>query len=776
MMEATHPASYLLVDAEVHGGTSDQNNSGSPQIGTSPFATSLFRQSASIAVAIVIAGVTIAASKHSIAGVWAPFIWNSSGLHGLTALAPDVGNSAFHRIDRDGDEGISKEEFDFLFDRLDRNLDGSVSFQEFQNAEQHGLLGQATSALGNPLKRPLPLPERPAHAAPVALPMSMPVMGAPAGACKATSETSCLRIDGCRWFSLSTPCSNCKRWLGKHMDQGRVTGCHGWDPVRYCHDSIFEPLRQTCLQSSACTPSDPEIVDVVRHFHFAVGRRDVGNPHPIRRICDVWVDSSTGAAVGQPRAENWFRGVNYGGRFVPEEFLEMPGKDALYAGVAAASQNFQGTRARSICDIEASDGGDRMARYLNENIKDEHFRKMKELGFNIVRLPLAYWNLIDLPAGETPDGPAAAKARWANLQRMMPARDYMKWINMVFDFAGSAGLRIMPDLHSAPGGQSGNECTGCDQGPTDAIFHLFPADGQPGRNVQLAAQAIGKMAELCATRKDVCYGIELLNEPYGAHLDIEYMVDLRKDIESCMKVGMHKCTGLQLLYTERQLQDPQSLIQQLQDTKQLHRAPPPHRNTSREALRNFYAQGIQAARAHMGHDQPIVVMDWPPWLGWWMDNAKFTYAEHGNIVFSTHFYKFPHPWTMALESAKLDFHRDLYRLKNFFLNSGYDIMVSEWALNSHGNGDGGDAFDYNAFAEWNVDNFNQVSMGSMIWNYDSRWSAWGSIASQKVGQSFINWHKINAPSVQQSTEQAPNRDVAEEEKNSALPMVSVKQQ
>jgi len=727
-----------------------------------------------MAVLILIAGVTIAVRRYTIVGVWAPLIWNPSDLQGFAASVPKIGSDAFRQMDRDGDQGVTKKEFDFLFDRIDRNLDGSISSQEFDDAEKHGLFGQATPAVKQPAETPLPLPQLPAHAGPVTLPVSMPVP-LPRGACTATSETACLRIDGCRWFWLSTPCSNCERWLGKHMDQGRVTGCHGWDPVRYCHESIFEPLRQTCLQNSACTPSDPGLVDVVRHFHFSVGRRDVGNPHPIRRTCDVWVDSSTGASVGQPRTQNWLRGVNYGGRFVPEEFLELPGKDALYAGVAAASNNFQGTRARSICDITALDNGDRMARYLNENIKDEHFRKMKELGFNIVRLPLAYWNLIDLPAGETPDGPPTAKARWANLQRMMPARGYMKWINMVFDFASSAGLQVMPDLHSAPGGQSGNECTGCDLGPTDAIFHLFPADGQPGRNVQLAVQAIGKMAELCATRKDVCFGIELLNEPYGAHLDIEYMDDLRKDIESCMKIGMHKCRGLQLLYNERQLQEPKSLIQQLQDAKQLQRAPPPHKNTSREALRNFYAQGIQAARFHMGHDQPIVLMDWPPWLGWWMDNAKFTYPKHGNIIFATHFYKFPHPWTKALQSAKHDFHRDLHRLKNFFLNSGYDIMVSEWALNSHGNGDGGDSFDYNAYAEWNIYNFNQLSMGSMIWNYDSRWGAWGAIASQKVGQSFVNWRKINAPSIQHSAKQFDNLAVPDQQ-NSALPLVQVKQQ
>mmetsp|Transcript_28874 Transcript_28874/g.65264 ORF Transcript_28874/g.65264 Transcript_28874/m.65264 type:complete len:758 (+) Transcript_28874:64-2337(+) len=756
MSEGTLPESSLLGYADELAGTPDRDSSGSPiHRGVSAstismsWPISMSWRAASLALAIgTILGLVLAACGHGTAGAWTPIVWNSTGLQGLAGPAPGIGSSGFRKIDRNGDQGISKKEFNFLFDRLDRNLDGSVSAAEFHDGQQQGILGGAMSARGAPatvpVSLPVPPPPPPPHAAPASLPSLAPVMSGPAGGCKATSEAACLRIVGCRWFSMSTPCSSCGRWLGKHMDKALVTGCHGWDPVHYCHESIFEPLRQKCWQSGGCEPSDPGIVDVVRHFHFAVGRRDVGNPHPIRRTCDVWCDPSTKSCVGQPRAKDWLRGVNYGGRFVPEEFLELPGKDALYAGVAATNQNFEGTRARSICDIEASDIGSRMAQYLDMNIKFEHFRRMKEQGFNVVRLPVAYWNLIDLPAGETPDGPPSAKARWANLQRMMPAQEYMKWINKVFDFAGRTGLRIMPDLHSAPGGQSGNECTGCDQGPTDAIFHLFPADGQASRNVQLAVQAIGKMAQICAAMKSVCYGIELLNEPYGAHLDTEHMDDLRKDIETCMKVGMQKCRGLALLYGEERIQDPEGLIRQLQDSKQFHRAPPPHTNTSREALWNFYAQGIRAARAHMGHDQPIVVMDWPPWLGWWMENAKFTYREHGNVVFSTHFYKFPHPWTMALQSAKDDFRRDLQRLKHFFLYSGYDIMVSEWALNSHGNGDGGDSFDYNTFADWNVHNFNQMSLGSMIWNYDSRWSAWGSIATNKVGQSFVDWGKINA--------------------------------
>eukprot|EP00419_Tripos_fusus_P060925 CAMPEP_0172918966 /NCGR_PEP_ID=MMETSP1075-20121228/201209_1 /TAXON_ID=2916 /ORGANISM="Ceratium fusus, Strain PA161109" /LENGTH=58 /DNA_ID=CAMNT_0013778715 /DNA_START=54 /DNA_END=226 /DNA_ORIENTATION=+ len=54
-------------------------------------------------------------------------------------------------------------------------------------------------------------------------------------------------------------------------------------------------------------------------------------------------------------------------------------------------------------------------------------------GFNTLRLPLGYWNLIDIEG--TPDGPSDVKTRWSNLQRFMKANDYRKWIDKVFDFA-----------------------------------------------------------------------------------------------------------------------------------------------------------------------------------------------------------------------------------------------------------------------------------------------------------------------------------------------------
>jgi len=388
------------------------------------------------------------------------------------------------------------------------------------------------------------------------------------------------------------------------------------------------------------------------------------------------------------------------------------------------------------CDISADDGGKRMAQFLDDNIKREHFKIMVQQGFDTLRLPLGYWNLIDIDG--TPDGPPDVKARWSNLQGFMKAKDYRKWIDKVFNFANESRLKVLMDLHSAPGGQSGNECTGCDQGPTDAIFFF----GESQSNMNYAVQAVKVMAEICAEKGDVCYGIELLNEPHNADRDTKHSEGIMQDLAKC-KVIDKPCNGLKYMFNDAQIANTEALIGTffLSMVSNHTVAPVVHPNY-RQLLRGFYVDAIKAAREHMDDDKPIVIMDWPAWLEWWQENGKFPYNDFGRIVFSTHVYDFG--LTPSVQDAQKKMLRPLDVLRNFTLKSGYDLLITEYALNSHGSGQDGDMFDYNTFADWYVHQLSQVGIGSMIWNFDSYWSAWGSIASNTVGNSQMNWPAINA--------------------------------
>lgn len=254
---------------------------------------------------------------------------------------------------------------------------------------------------------------------------------------------------------------------------------------------------------------DKQLIRDIRSFTVVQGSGEPWNPHNKRWICNIWCENFTAnkGCQGMPQSEQVIRGVNYGGRFVPEFFLALPGNTELFTNLTDPPKIFgEAEEQLSLCDVghQADNATERMKAFLNENIRKEHFDKMSDLGFNVVRLPLGYWNLINLPGSATPNG--VAPDRWRGLQDIMLAKDYKKWIDKVFDFAGENGLRILLDLHGAPGAQAGNAFTGCDIGKGHEHFDT-------AWNKHLAVHAVEMMAESCKRFGSVCYGIELLNEP-----------------------------------------------------------------------------------------------------------------------------------------------------------------------------------------------------------------------------------------------------------------------
>ena len=59
---------------------------------------------------------------------------------------------------------------------------------------------------------------------------------------------------------------------------------------------------------------------------------------------------------------------------------------------------------------------------------------MKQLGINFVRLPLGYWNVIDMQ-GAPNARDAQAKERMSHLAEIMPAAGYKKYIDQIIGYA-----------------------------------------------------------------------------------------------------------------------------------------------------------------------------------------------------------------------------------------------------------------------------------------------------------------------------------------------------
>ncbi|KAL5117273.1 glucan exo-1,3-beta-glucosidase [Pleosporales sp. CAS-2024a] len=116
----------------------------------------------------------------------------------------------------------------------------------------------------------------------------------------------------------------------------------------------------------------------------------------------------------------------------------------------------------------------------------QDFNKIKQSGFNVVRIPVGFW------AYDTFGAPYASGAS--------------VYIDAAIDWARSLGLKMMIDLHGAPGSQNGYDNSG--QRTSNPQFTT-------GDNVSKTLQVLKTISQKYAqtSYQDVVIGIELLNEP-----------------------------------------------------------------------------------------------------------------------------------------------------------------------------------------------------------------------------------------------------------------------
>ncbi|KAJ5021742.1 glycoside hydrolase superfamily [Bipolaris maydis] len=116
----------------------------------------------------------------------------------------------------------------------------------------------------------------------------------------------------------------------------------------------------------------------------------------------------------------------------------------------------------------------------------QDFNKIKQSGFNVVRIPIGYW------AYDTFGSPYVSGAA--------------VYIDAAIDWARSVGLKILIDLHGAPGSQNGFDNSG---------QRMDRPTWQQGDTVQRTLQVLRTISQKYAQKsyQDVIIGIELLNEP-----------------------------------------------------------------------------------------------------------------------------------------------------------------------------------------------------------------------------------------------------------------------
>ncbi|KAJ5122029.1 Exo-beta-1-3-glucanase (Exg1) [Penicillium atrosanguineum] len=170
------------------------------------------------------------------------------------------------------------------------------------------------------------------------------------------------------------------------------------------------------------------------------------------------------------------RGVNLGGWLVLEPWITPSIFDA--AGDTAVDE-------WSLCDTY---GADQCRAILSQHwstfITQDDFNQIAAAGMNHVRIPVGYWALTPLEADAYVDG-------------------QLSYLDQAVGWARVAGLKVIVDLHGAPGSQNGFDNSG----------RRGPIQWQTGNNVDLTRVALETLAARYGGDADVVTAVEALNEP-----------------------------------------------------------------------------------------------------------------------------------------------------------------------------------------------------------------------------------------------------------------------
>jgi len=166
--------------------------------------------------------------------------------------------------------------------------------------------------------------------------------------------------------------------------------------------------------------------------------------------------------------DNFLKGVNLGGWLVLEKWITP----TLFEQTDAVDEyNFH---------LQESPGI--TTRHYQSYITENDFEYLSGVGINCVRIPVGYWLFGDYP----------------------PFPKNVDYLDSAFLWAEKHGIKIIIDLHAAPGSQNGYDHSGL----TGNIgWHLN------NENIQITLDIIEKISKRYCGKSNL-YGIELLNEPH----------------------------------------------------------------------------------------------------------------------------------------------------------------------------------------------------------------------------------------------------------------------
>lgn len=205
----------------------------------------------------------------------------------------------------------------------------------------------------------------------------------------------------------------------------------------------------------------------------------VGNGLPAGLMSRVKRDDSLKFSFGSEK----IRGVNLGGWFVLEPWI-TPSIFEATPGNVVDEYTFCQT-------LGKSEAKKRLEAHWHSWITESDFSELKSIGINFVRIPIGYWSVSPL------DGEPYVQGAYEILGQAL-------------NWASSNDIKVMIDLHGAPGSQNGFDNSG----------RKGDIDWTSGNTVKQTHTALKKIRDDHASHAAVA-AIELLNEPMGPSLDMD---------------------------------------------------------------------------------------------------------------------------------------------------------------------------------------------------------------------------------------------------------------
>ncbi|MDG4474836.1 glycoside hydrolase family 5 protein [Thiovibrio frasassiensis] len=200
------------------------------------------------------------------------------------------------------------------------------------------------------------------------------------------------------------------------------------------------------------------------------------------------------------------RGVNLGGWLVLEKWITP----SLFEGLNATDET-------SYCvELGEAEATRRLHQHWNTFITRDDFAWLKSAGINAVRLPVGHW----LFGKDYPYHRSYQEARYPFVEGGLAI------VDKVFEWAGEFGLRVVLDLHAAPGCQNG-----FDNGGILDVCEWHTSE----EYIEHSLALLERLAERYGDQPTL-HGIETLNEP---RWDIPTELLKRFNLEAYQRIRRH---------------------------------------------------------------------------------------------------------------------------------------------------------------------------------------------------------------------------------------------